>query len=497
MKSGVNYGLSKSQIAAFEQCPKKLWLSAHKRDLAQFGQVSELRFAAGNDVGNIARTLTPGGVMVQGQPDLAAALQQTSALMAAGYRGPIYEGTFSYEGVLIQADILEPVGDYGWNIIEVKSSTGIKEHHISDLATQVWVLENCQVNILGASIRHIDNSFVLQEPQDYAGLLKDVPLESEIAPLVAARNELVMRARATLGNAEPMQKVGTHCNKPFSCEFQAYCGMNLPKIAEWPIDILPNTGRRISEEMAALGIFDLRDIPADALQNEQHQAIRTATINNVPYHDIDAVREATKDWGWPLHYLDFETIALPVPAWVGTRPYQQTPFQFSCHTEKVGGNVTHYSFLSIDTGDPRRLCAETLIDCLGEGGSIVAYNAGFERGCVRGLAEAFPDLAPSLLDIADRIVDLLPVTRANYYHRDQMGSWSIKKVLPTIAPELAYSDLEIGDGSAAQLAWLEAVSEQCRDERRLEIRAALEEYCKRDTWAMVVLLRRLLSKGET
>ena len=33
---------------------------------------------------------------------------------------------------------------------------------------------------------------------------------------------------------------------------------------------------------------------------------------------------------------------------------------------------------------------------------------------------------------------------------------SIKKVRPTIAPNLDYSDLEVGDGVAAKLAWLEA-----------------------------------------
>jgi hypothetical protein len=38
--------------------------------------------------------------------------------------------------------------------------------------------------------------------------------------------------------------------------------------------------------------------------------------------------------------------------------------------------------------------------------------------------------------IADRLIDLLSITRANYYHPAQKGSWSIKDVLPTIAPEL-------------------------------------------------------------
>ncbi len=133
------------------------------------------------------------------------------------------------------------------------------------------------------------------------------------------------------------------------------------------------------------------------------------------------------------------------------------------------------------------------MECVGETGAIIAYNASFERSCVRGLADALPQFAPQLLAIADRFVDLLPVTQAHYYHRDQRGSWSIKKVLPTIAPDLDYADLEVGDGAAAQLAWLEATAPECTKERREQIAASLEAYCERDTWAMVVLLRRILS----
>ena len=192
------FGLSKSRITAFEQCPKKLWLSVHKRDVAQSDPQSELRFAAGHEVGAIACDLTPGGIMIEAQPNLTAALEQTSKLMADGHRHPIYEATFSHEGVLIQADILEPVGDDGWSIAEVKSSTGVKDYHVGDLATQVWVLENCGINIRRASVRHIDNSFELKLTGHYDGLLKDVPLDDAVAPIASNRAALIANARTVL-----------------------------------------------------------------------------------------------------------------------------------------------------------------------------------------------------------------------------------------------------------------------------------------------------------
>ena len=38
--------------------------------------------------------------------------------------------------------------------------------------------------------------------------------------------------------------------------------------------------------------------------------------------------------------------------------------------------------------------------------------------------------------------DLHPIVRANYYHHAMRGSFSIKKVLPTIAPDLDFDALE-------------------------------------------------------
>lgn len=486
------YGLSKSRLTSFEQCPKKLWLSVHKRELAETQAGSELRFSGGHEVGAIACELAPGGVMIAAQPDLQAALKQTSELLGAGHRAPIYEATFSHDGVLIQADVLEPARGSSWRMAEVKSSTGVKDYHRGDLATQVWVLEHCGIELEAAALRHIDNSFVLSTAGDYQGLLKDAPMLEDVRPIAALRGNVVTSARETLAGSEPVLEMGPHCLKPFSCEFQAYCSKDMPSPPEWPVDILPRVNRSFVEEMAQKGIYDLRDVPLDALKKKQHRIVHQATVSSVPYHDPISVAQETKEWGFPKHYLDFETIALPIPAWIGAKPYQQVPFQFSCHTELPDGNIVHRSFLSVDGSDPRRQCAEALIECVGETGAIIAYNASFERSCVKGLAEALTDLSLELNAIAERFVDLLPITQAHYYHRDQRGSWSIKKVLPTISPDLDYSDLEVGDGVAAQLAWLEARSAQCTPERRAQIAASLEAYCERDTWAMVVLLRRMI-----
>ena len=94
---------------------------------------------------------------------------------------------------------------------------------------------------------------------------------------------------------------------------------------------------------------------------------------------------------YPLYYLDFESINPAIPIFDGTRPYQQIAFQFSLHVvEHEGAEPVHHMFLAEGTDDPRPEFMRRLKEILGESGSIVVYNAGFEKGILRACTEALP-----------------------------------------------------------------------------------------------------------
>ena len=296
---------------------------------------------------------------------------------------------------------------------------------------------------------------------------------------------LVAEARAVLSGTEPVRDMGAHCTEPFACEIATHCSRNLPEGPEWPVTILPNGG---GKRWLERGIQNLLDLTESDL-GEKHARILAATRSGIPFHDAEGARQAMAGWGWPRAWLDFETIAPAIPRWIGTRPYQQVPFQFSLHLEHRDGCMTHHEFLSCDGSDPRRACAEALVAQIPEEATIIAYNAAFERSVLRDLAKAFPDLAPRLAAMVEATVDLLPVVRNHWYHRDQRGSWSIKAVLPTIAAELDYGALEVKDGGDAQSAWCEAADPACDPLRREALQEALKAYCARDTWAMIAVAR--------
>jgi hypothetical protein len=470
-----------------------LWLKVHAPERSETDAAAEQAFATGHDVGAIARTLHTDGVMVPMDRGLSAAVRATAKLIAESHPGPIFEATFEHDGVLVQVDVLSRKGRKGWHVAEVKSSTSMdgKDHYHADLATQIWVLREAGLKLAGAAIRHIDNRFVLETEGDYTLLFKDAELLKEVESLVSGRAAIVKQARKMLRGLEPEIAPGPQCNKPYACEFAEWCQRNLPAAPEWPVTILPHGGGKKWEQQ---GIVDLLALDEDAL-SEKHARILTATRKNVPYHDKAGAHGAMAEWGWPRAWLDFETINFAIPRWIGTRPYQQVPFQFSLHLQSRNGRIAHREFLDISGDDPRLACAKALVEAIPEEATIIAYNASFEIRVLNDLADALPRYAKALRSMARRTVDLLPIARKHWYHRDQRGSWSIKAVLPTMGGN-GYDTLEVKDGGNAQIAWLEAIDPATGPERKLALAEALKAYRKRDTEAMIAVARGLAGKGQ-
>jgi len=150
------FGLSKTKIAAFEQCRRRLWLSVHRPDLGARSADVEAFLRTGHEIGELACRAHPDGVMVLAEPNLAAALAMTRELLATGPVGAIFEATLEHDGVLVRIDILAPDGTGGWRMAEVKTTTRVKDYHRGDIATQLWVARNAGVPISSAAIRHID-----------------------------------------------------------------------------------------------------------------------------------------------------------------------------------------------------------------------------------------------------------------------------------------------------------------------------------------------------
>ncbi len=480
-------GLSKSKLLSSLQCPKRLWLEVHHPELIEHSAADEQRFAIGHNVGEVARRLKPGGVLIGSDNNLTQALAETRAQLEAGTK-ILFEPTFQVDGVLIRADVLTQ-GRGGVQISEVKASTEVKDYHYKDAAIQAWVVEQCGLKLDSIAIQHIDNEFVYPGGGDYEGLFAKVPVDREIKPLVKQVSTWVAEARDTLGGPEPKIEMGKQCTDPFSCPFIGHCESQAPQ-TEFPLTLLPNAGRTIPG-LIAEGYRDLKDIPEGRLNSAAQERVRSAHVHGAVDFD-PVVKKLMRDFGYPRAFLDFETINFAVPIWNGVRPYQQIAFQWSLHVEGPRARTQHREFLDLSGNLPAEPLMRSLLEALPDEGPIFAYNAGFEKRCLGEFAELLPARKRAIERVQARLVDLLPITRAHYYHPKMEGSWSLKAVLPTIPGGKDYSDLdEVQDGGAAQVAYAEAIAQGTTSVRKAALRRSLIEYCKRDTEALIVLSRYL------
>ncbi|WP_395643905.1 DUF2779 domain-containing protein [Rudaea sp.] len=482
--------LTKSRFQSGRQCLKRLWLEKHSPALAETDPSQQARLDAGTHFGEVARTLLGGstGVLVDAAPhETNKALAQTREFLAQpqSRRPMLFEAAFEHEDVLVRVDALQCKAQAD-HLIEVKSSTSVKEEHLWDCAIQAWVLRGAGRPVKAISVAHIDNTFVYKREGDYQGLLQKEALTEQIEALLPEVPEIVAELKAVVAGPKPRIATGRHCSKPYPCPFFNHCH-GAESHPEYPIEDI-GSGKKLLERLRGARIDDLRKAPLEWIEKPRARRIAQASRTAKPVVSMEFASQLDAI-PFPRYYLDFETIAYAVPRWLGTKPWKNIPFQFSCHVEQSDGSLEHRQFLDLSGRDPRVDFVDALLAAAGKTGPIIVWNQSFEAGRVCELAEAFPEQAAALLGLTKRMVDLLPIYKENYYHRDMHGSWSIKSVLPTVAPDLDYATLEICDGGMAQDAYARAIAADTNDAEREAIRRNLLEYCERDTWAMVRLAR--------
>lgn len=478
--------LSKTKLLSLTQCRRKLWLETYSPELAPEPSPEKTALlATGNAVGEIARQLYGRGLgtVVSFERGLRAAIDATRALVEGGGREPIFEATFDHDGVAVRIDVLDR-SEPRVKIVEVKSSARVKDHHIDDCAIQAWALAQNGVGVRQIAVATLNPDFVYAGDGRYEGLLVETDVTERVQERSKSVGELVVAARRTLAALdEPAVAVGMHCGAPHECDFYAHCA---PPAGKYAVLALGGSKEKLYELMHA-GFTDVRDVPEDKLTSHVQRRIWQQSRLEAPYVGAE-LREFVGALAFPRYYLDFETIGPAVPLFAGTRPFEALPFQWSCHIERSRGAIEHAEFLELDGGAPMRAVAESLLATLGTAGPILVYTP-YERRVLNDLAARYDDLAAGLLALAERIVDLHPLVRRHYYHPAMHGSWSIKAVLPTVAPDLSYAKLgAVQDGLAAQAAYLEAIDAKTPPTRRAALRRALLDYCRHDTLALVRLV---------
>ena len=295
----------------------------------------------------------------------------------------------------------------------------------------------------------------------------------------------IKQMKLMLGNSSiPDIKIGNYCNDPYACSFTGHCWQNVPDYSIFNISRL-SADKKF--ELYEQGILNVSDVPNDfpLSENQQLQVISEKTgETTINKHEI---RTFVNTLQYPLYYLDFETFQSGIPMFNQSKPFQQIPFQYSLHIQKEpNGELIHKEFLAeANDTDPRIPFIEKLLNDIARVGDIIVYNKGFETARLNEIGNDFPKYKSPTDALVNRVVDLMtPFSQKHYYTQSMNGSYSIKKVLPALVPELSYKDLNIAQGGDASLAF-ENLYNKTNQNNINQVRKDLLEYCKLDTLAMV------------
>ncbi|MDP9143490.1 MAG: DUF2779 domain-containing protein, partial [Actinomycetota bacterium] len=381
----------------------------------------------------------------------------------------------------------------GFRITEVKSTTEAKDEHLPDVAIQTWVARGTGLPVVESHLMHLNKAC---RAPDLSNLFARGDRTAEVVlEFATIPGQVTSMIRVLEEPAPPDVPIGPHCDEPYECPFKGRCWPVLPP---HHFTTLARLSAKKRTQLEALGVVTIDQIPADFELTDNQERQRRAVVTGKPVID-PALGAALKSYeGERVAFLDFETVRPAIPIWDGTGPYAQVPAQFSVHMadgRRGAGaqELTHCEWIATGPEDPRPGIAQAVVEACRGADVVVAFNATFERACLEMLAGAVPALAPELEQIRLRIKDLADPVRRSFYHPDFQGSYSLKKVVPALIPELAYNDLEVADGTTASNRLLSLMlNEPAMDEEiRQRFRQELLDYCGRDTLVMVKLLEKL------
>lgn len=478
--------LTKSKYLIGLQCSKYLWIQANEPDnIPQPDIVSQHIFDQGELVSNLAKKLYPDGIDIPTE-DFMENIEQTKQLISK--RKILFEAGILINNLYSRIDILNPRNYEKWDIIEVKSSTSIKDIHIQDVSFQKYCCEKMGLKIGKCFLIYINNQYIKNGDIIPEKFFSIQDISDQVSNISQGIQERISSMLKVIDEPEcPDVRIGPYCQDPYSCPI-IECWNFLPDDS---VFTLYNGGRK-SFDLLNENILSIKEIPQSYKLNEKQLIQKASEISGKPHIDKAKIFEFLSDLKYPLYYLDFETISPAVPLFDGTRPYQNIPFQYSIHVQETDeGNLRHLSFLAEGREDPRPALLVKLHDAIGDKGNIIVYNQSFEKSILIELGNAFPCYKPWIENTVNRLTDLLsPFRSFYYYHPLQKGSISIKNVLPALTGK-NYESEKINKGDMASISFMNITYGDVPGKIRLRVLKELEEYCCLDTEAMALIVNKL------
>lgn len=495
--------LSKSDYMLFLRHPAWLWLKKHeKHKLPPVDASLQALFDAGNLFESYAEQIFPHAVKLgfDNHDEYRDLPQRTKEVLDDGVEA-IMQGRFEANNLTCVVDVLEKNNAGSYDLTEIKASTKAKPEHHYDLAFQVVVLQDVGFQVDAVKVVHANPEYVRNGEIDPEGITASTDVSSEVFDLLdITRNQILEAQKVIVSKTRPsissglVNQLGVPSVSKWMEEWLDIFKTLQPSQDLYSIYNLSYPSPQQIAELEEAGISSIMQMSEEqALRDKQRVQIQT-TVSDTPIVEPEKIREFIDQLQYPLYFFDYETFSSVVPQFDGCSPYKDYPFQYSVHVlESPDAEPKHYEYIHKDTTNPMPALLEQLRHDIGTTGTVLTWNMGYEKGCNDRMAELYPEHADFLNQLNERINDLMiPFAKMWYFHKDFFGSASVKKVMPVLAPELSYKELNVGDGLLARRMWTETVLEGQHQNNRVEIMEDLSKYCTLDTYAMMRIYEELL-----
>lgn len=386
-----------------------------------------------------------------------------------------FQKIYQSDDLYSRADI-----EYKDDIYEIKSSTKIKQEEKDDISFQYYVAKNTSA-VDRIFLIYLNKEYVKGEKLDLKELfvVEDV---TKIAKDNLEKTEINISHALNVINKINTEELSS-CYKPSDCPCKELCHPNLP---DYSIYDISRISKRNINELLRLRITEIKNIPSNFELPPKQKLQVECTKKEKIIINKDKIKRDLDGIEYPIYFLDYETYSWAIPQFTGHKPHEAVPFQFSIHIlRSKDSNLSHYEYLHNKRNDPMIDIIENLKNIIKGQGSIIVWNKTFEKGRNSAMARIHPQHEQFLLDLNRRIYDIGDIFKYQMYLDPKFkGSWSIKNVLPILAPDLSYKKMDIHKGDEASALWYKITHTDVEEKKKEIISQNLFKYCELDTFAM-------------
>ncbi len=466
--------ITKTDFLLYQEAPLHLWALKHNQLNIELSQYELHLMEQGKDIGELGKEFLSNFVSSQG---IDAKIDLEKTFIDVHFQARV------------DAIVLDP-NEEVYDIYEIKSSTSVKKEHKYDVTFQ-WLVCEASIPVRKVFIIHINKEYVRNGEIDFNQFFIVTDVTEDVEKLLS---EVALERNNAWNVAISFTLIGIEsCLKPKVCPCPNLCHPDLP---EFPIYDLTRLHQNKARLLRSQGILAIADIPDNSSLSERQMEQVYVVKEGKPFIDYEGIKRELQELEYPLYFLDYETYSPGIPFFDGYRPYQHIVFQYSLHAiRSPGAEPDHYEYLDTSEGDPCIRVIQHLVKNIGQAGSVIVWNQSFEAGRNKEMAERYPAYRDVLLNINERMYDLMEIFSKGYYiHPDFHGSSSIKNVLPVLVRDLSeeYDEMIISQGDEAMMAWANIMSGIIPQGQVEQTRNDLLRYCELDSVAMVRIWEALL-----